>query len=80
MNPQHAITWIKVERPTFDLVGVILSSFQLTGVLLVAAVTLGGLLGLSLILRRRRPGPPPLDAVSLHLEMSPPSSAVRQGS
>ncbi len=68
MNPQHAITWIKVERPTFDLVGVIVSSFELTGVLLMAALAIGGLLGLSLILRRRRPGPPPLDAVSLHLD------------
>jgi len=68
MNPQHAVTWIKVERPTFDLVGVIVSSFELTGVLLLAALTIGGLLGLSLILRRRRAGPPPLDAVSLHLD------------
>jgi len=68
MNPQHAITWIKVERPTFDLVGVIVSSFELTGVLLLAALTIGGLLGLSLILRRRHPGPPPLDALSLHLD------------
>jgi len=68
MNPQHAITWIKVERPTFDLVGVIVSSFELTGVLLMAALAIGGLLGLSLILRRRRPGPPPLHAVSLHLD------------
>jgi len=68
MNPQHAITWIKVERPTFDLVGVIVSSFELTGVLLVAALAIGGILGLSMILRRRRPGPPPLDAVSLHLD------------
>ncbi len=68
MNPQHAVTWIKVERPTFDLVGVIVSSFELTGVLLLAALAIGGLLGLSLILRRRRPGPRPLDAVSLHLD------------
>ncbi len=68
MNPQHAVTWINVPKPTFDLVGVIVSSFELTGVLLLAALTIGGLLGLSLILRRRRAGPPPLDAVSLHLD------------
>ena len=45
MNPaDHAITWIKVEKPTFDLVGVVLSSFELAGVLLPG---------------RRRPGRPP---------------------
>ena len=68
MNPQHAITWINVPKPTFDLAGVIVSSFQLTGVLLLSALAIGGILGLSMILRRRRPGPPPLDAVSLHLD------------
>jgi ABC-type spermidine/putrescine transport system permease subunit II len=57
MNPaQHAITWIKVEKPVFDLVGVVLSSFRIAGVLLVLALVLGVLLGLSLILRRRRSG------------------------
>jgi len=68
MNPaDHAVTWIKVERPTFDLVGVLVSSFEITGFLLAAAVGLGGLLGLSLIYHRRRSGSPPLDAVSLRL-------------
>jgi hypothetical protein len=70
MNPpEHAVTWIKVEKPIFDLAGVIISSFELTGLLLLAAVGLGGLLGLSLIHRRRRPGSLPLDAVSLHLDV-----------
>jgi hypothetical protein len=55
-----AITWIKVEKPTFDLVGVVLGSFKLAGVLLVV----GG----ALILARRRPLPPPMDEVSLHLD------------
>ncbi|HSB62360.1 MAG TPA: hypothetical protein VLI67_11615 [Vicinamibacteria bacterium] len=68
MNPpEHAVTWIRVERPTFDLVGVLVSSFEITGVLLLAAVGLGGLLGMSLIYHRRRSGPPTLDAVSLRL-------------
>ena len=68
MNPaDHAITWIKVERPTFDLVGVIMSSFELTGLLLVFAVLVGLLLGLSLILRRRHSGLPAIDAISLRL-------------
>ena len=68
MNPaDHAITWIKVERPTFDLVGVLVSSFELTGFLLLFAVALGLLLGLSLILRRRSSGLPAIDAISLRL-------------
>jgi hypothetical protein len=68
MNPpSHAITWIKIEKPTFDLVGVVLGSFELTGFLLVAAVGLGVLLGLSLIRRRQVAAATPLDAVSLKL-------------
>ncbi len=62
-----AVTWIKVEKPTFDLVGVVLGSFRLAGVLLLVAVVLGALFGAVLIRSRRRPQPPPLDEVSLHL-------------
>lgn len=69
MNPpDHAVTWIKVERPTFDLVGVIVSSFELTGLLLIFAVAVGLLLGLTLILRRRQNGLPAIDAISLRLD------------
>jgi hypothetical protein len=63
-----AITWIKVEKPTFDLVGVVLGSFRLAGILLVAALVLGIVFGAALIVSRRRPLPGPLDAVSLHLD------------
>jgi len=62
-----AITWIKVEQPTLDLVGVVLGSFHLAGVLLVVAFALGVLIGIALIRSRRRPLPSPLDEVSLHL-------------
>jgi hypothetical protein len=48
-----AVTWIRVEKPTFDLVGVLLSSLELTGFILALAVVLGILLGVSLIRRRR---------------------------
>jgi hypothetical protein len=65
---EPAVTWIKVEKPTFDLVGVVLGSFRLAGVLLVVAFALGLALGLALIRSRRRPLPPPLDDVSLHLD------------
>lgn len=63
-----AITWIKVEKPSFDLVGVVLGSFKLAGVLLAVALVLGCVFGAWLILSRRRPAPAPLDQVSLHLD------------
>jgi hypothetical protein len=63
-----AVTWIKVEKPTFDLVGVVLGSFRLAGVLLLLALALGLLLGAALLRARRRPGPSPIEAVSLHLD------------
>jgi hypothetical protein len=63
-----AITWIKIEKPTFDLVGVVLGSFRLAGVLLLLALALGVVFGAALIRSRRRPLPTPLDAVSLHLD------------
>ena len=62
-----AVTWIKVETPTLDLVGVVLGSFRLAGVLLLVALVLGVIFGLALIRSRRRPQPPALDEVSLHL-------------
>jgi hypothetical protein len=62
------VTWIKVEKPTFDLVGVVLDSFKITGVLLVVALVLGLTFGTWLIRSRRRKAIPPLDDVSLHLD------------
>ncbi len=69
---QPGVTWIHVEKPTFDLVGLVLSSLKLTGLLLLIAVALGGLLGLALILYRRdKPPRSLLEPVSLHLEAGP---------
>jgi hypothetical protein len=66
---EPAITWIKVEKPTFDLVGVVLGSFHLAGALLAVAFVLGCVFGAALILSRRRPrSAAPLDGVSLHLD------------
>jgi hypothetical protein len=62
-----AVTWIKVEKPTLDLVGVVLGSFRLAGFLLLVALVLGVLFGAALIRSRRRPHATPLDEVSLHL-------------
>jgi hypothetical protein len=68
LSIEPAVTWIKVEKPTFDLVGVVLGSFHLAGVLLLVAFALGIVGGAALIRSRRRPLPTPLDAVSLHLD------------
>jgi hypothetical protein len=51
--PPGNITWVKVEKPVFDLVGVVMSSFKLAGIVAGVALVLGGLLGLLFILRRR---------------------------
>ena len=67
---EPVITWIKVEKPVFDLVGVVLGSFRLTGFLLLAALLLGVLVGAALVLAQRRRTPrPPLDDISLHLDI-----------
>jgi len=54
--PPGPITWIRVEKPFFDLVGVVLSSFKLAGLVAVLALALGSLLGFALIVRHRRSG------------------------
>ena len=50
----QSITWIKIQKPTFDLVGVVISSFAIAGVCVVVALALGSVLGLGFILRNRR--------------------------
>lgn len=56
-----SVVWIKVPPPTFDLVGVVLSSLSLAGLLALLTLALGALLGAALILRGRRARhePPP---------------------
>ena len=53
----ESVTWIKVQKPVFDLVGVVLSSFALAGVCVLVALALGATLGLGFILRNRRNPP-----------------------
>jgi hypothetical protein len=53
----QSVTWIKVQKPTFDLVEVVLSSFALAGVCVLVALAAGAALGLGFILRARRVPP-----------------------
>ncbi len=68
LSLEPIVTWIKVEKPTLDLVGVVLGSFRLAGILLVLALAMGLLLGGALLRSRRRPGATPIESVSLHLD------------
>jgi hypothetical protein len=64
----ESVTWIQVERPSFDLAGVLISSLQITGGLLVIALVLGTLIGLTLVWRRRGQDRSPAERFSLGLE------------
>jgi len=69
MIPQalETVTWIKVEKPVFDLVGVVLSSLGLAFICAVISFVLGMALGAYLVARRRRQARSWSDEISLHL-------------
>jgi hypothetical protein len=69
---EPAITWVKVPRPTFDLVGVVLSSLGLAGICAGVALGLGTALGIGFIVRRRLEPRDLADRMSLHLLEAPP--------
>ena len=52
--PFENVTWIRLEKPAFDLFGVIISSLSLTGICIGIALALGGCWGLLLIRRARQ--------------------------
>ena len=60
------VVWVRVPPPTFDLVGVVLSSLGLAGFLALATILLGSLLGAWLILRGRRASPEPSPFLALN--------------
>jgi hypothetical protein len=66
------ITWIKVERPVFDLVGVVLNSFGLAAICAGVALGLGTALGIGFIVRERRIPADLRDPLSLELLKAPP--------
>ena len=64
--PPEIVTWIKVDKPVFDLFGVIVSSFTFIGILVGLSLLLGGLFGVMRIRRFRRTPPVTTD---LHLQL-----------
>jgi len=68
-SPQQ-VQWIHVQKPTFDLVGVVLSSFGIAGICVAVALTLGIALGIVFILRARRQDDPSNGRVTLRLVAS----------
>ena len=66
-----SITWIKVEPPTFDLFGVLLSSLKFTGIVVLSGFVLGAALGVVFILRSRRAASE-LDPLSLRIDPHQP--------
>lgn len=52
-KPFSDVIWIRLEKPTFDLVGVLVSSFGITGVCVAVALGLGACCG-ALLIRRSR--------------------------
>lgn len=58
-----------MERPSFDLVGVVLSSLGLAAALALVALVLGILWGVALIRRSRHHSPEPWGHGTLHLDL-----------
>ena len=61
------VIWVKVEKPVFDLWGVIVSSLTFTGLLALGTLLCGILLALAYILRGRHFGAEPQAPLSLDL-------------
>ena len=69
MNPRalESVTWIKVEKPVFDLVGVVLNSLGLAFVCAVVSFVLGIALGAYFVARHRRQARSWAEEISLRL-------------
>jgi hypothetical protein len=55
---EQTVTFVRLEKPSLDMVGVVLGAFGAAGVLVLLALAIGVGLGVHLILRRRKPTPP----------------------
>jgi hypothetical protein len=53
LRTAEVVTWIVVDHPKLDVVGLVLGAFSAAGFFIVSALALGIVFGISLILRRR---------------------------
>ncbi len=67
LGAAETVTWIKVEKPVFDLVGVVLSSLGLAFICAAVSFALGIALGAFFVVRRRRQAQSWSEEISLHL-------------
>ena len=74
----ETITWVRVEKPVLDLVGIVLGSLGLSALLAAGASVFGLILGWLRIRRGERLAPP-LKAVSLQLDAATPFDAPPGG-
>lgn len=75
LGPNEVVTWVRIEREAFDIVGVILTSLGFTGLCVAFAAFFGLALGAARIIRGRREREATgADRVGIHLvEAEPPS-------
>ena len=56
LRTEEVVTWIVVEHPKLDVVGLVLGAFSAAGFFILLALSLGVLFGIGLVWRRRREG------------------------
>lgn len=68
MIASSQVTWIRVEKPVFDLAGILVSSLGITGICVAVALLLGAAWGAWLVRRNtRRPVPGPDAGLTLRV-------------
>lgn len=72
MQAPPGVIWVKVEKPVFDLWGVLVSSLTFTAALALLTLLCGSLLALAYILRGRHFGAEPTPSLSLDLTADTP--------
>ncbi len=72
MSAPPGVVWVKIEKPVYDVVGVIVSSLTFTLALVLLALLGGALLAFGFIARGRRFGAEPQAPLNLGLDADAP--------